>query len=187
MNKKLLLHICCGPCATATLEELEQIFDGEISGFYYNPNISPEKEMEDRYIEADRYFNERYGDKIKLIKGEYNFKDWYSQVAPLKTTGEGGMRCAICYYFRLKKTFEKAKELGYTHVSTTLSISPHKNLEWIKEIGDALGKEYKIEFIAKKWNYQRSIELSKEYNLYRQNYCGCAFSLMERNERLNKG
>jgi len=185
-KKKLLLHVCCGPCSTAAYEEIEEMFDGEVTGFYYNPNISPEAEMEERLAEAERFVSEKYKGQVTTISGKYDYENWYSLVAPLKNTGEGGMRCWICYYIRLLETFKEAERRGYSHVSTTLSISPYKIFEWLTEIGNILAKNFKIEYISKRWNYGRSVEISKEFGLYRQNYCGCVFSMAEREERVNR-
>jgi len=184
MRRHILLHACCAPCATAAIEILDKEFDGDITVLYYNPNIAPRKEMETRFEELSRYLSERYGDKIPLIKGEYDAAEWMRRVAPLSASGEGGKRCFECYYMRLHYLFEKAKELGVTDVSTTLSISPHKDKKWLDEIGRLLEKYYHVSWYSHLWDYRRSVELSKEYNLYRQDYCGCIFSLKERNERV---
>ncbi len=180
----ILLHACCAPCATAAIEILNASFDGDISILYYNPNIAPRSEMETRLAELRRYVSERYGDRYPVIDGQYDVKEWFRRVAPLSASGEGGIRCFECYYMRLHYLFEKAREIGATHASTTLSISPHKNKKKLDEIGFLLEKHYKIAWFSHRWDYRRSIELSKEYHLYRQDYCGCVYSLRERNERV---
>ena len=180
------MHACCAPCTTASLEEIIEQTQAEITMFFYNPNISPKNEYLKRLTELDRYLKERYNNKIPLIEGEYDFSNWKKLIAPLASTGERGERCRICYYLRLLKTFEKAKELGFDAVSTTLTISPYKKYSWLRDLGNEMSKYFKIEYIVKKWNYKKSIELSEKYNLYRQDYCGCAFSLKEREEYLKR-
>ncbi|MGI6393819.1 MAG: epoxyqueuosine reductase QueH [bacterium] len=175
-EKKVLIHSCCAPCTTATLEQILRDYSSLASVFYYNPNISPQEEEQKRFIELKNYIEKRYDNKIEVIKGNYDFNNWDSLVEPVSESGEKGFRCKICYYIRLLETFKKAKEINAQAVTTTLSISPHKNYEWLDEIGTLLSKKFKIEWILHKWNYKRSIELSKEFNLYRQNYCGCRFS-----------
>ena len=177
MNEKILVHACCAPCTTATLEEILTDYpDAAITVFYYNPNIFPAEEEEKRFQELDRYLGRRYGEKIGLIRGKYDFDFWNSMIEPVELSGEGGFRCRICYYLRLLEAFKKARETGATHVTTTLAISPYKNFEWLDEIGKLLSAKFGITWFLKRWNYRRSIELSKEYGLYRQKYCGCEYS-----------
>ena len=126
------------------------------------------------------YLERRYGNDIKLIRGKYDPDSWNSLVAPLELSGEGGFRCKVCYYLRLLETFKIAKGTGADLVSTTLSISPYKNYEWLDEIGILLSKKTGIGWFLEKWDYKRSVEISREYDLYRQNYCGCEFSRTER-------
>ena len=183
--KKILLHTCCAPCATASIEKLLKLDSFEVVAFYYNPNISPKEEAEKRYDELERFLIQK-GDEIELIKGEYNFDHWNSLVEPLSLSGEGGFRCKVCYYLRLLETFKVAKDIGAEAVSSTLSISPYKKRKWLNEIGLLLSKKYDIEWIDEDYDYRRSIEISKEYNLYRQDYCGCSFSKKEREERVKK-
>ncbi len=183
MTDSILLHICCAPCSTSAIEILYENYS-DITAFYYNPNITPFNEVELRYKEAFDYYKKRYNGEVALIKGEYDNEKWDSLIAPLESTGEKGMRCWLCYYLRLKKTFEKAFELKIENVATTLSTSVYKNINWIDSIGKTLSNHYKINFVNQAWGYQRSIELSKEYGLYRQNYCGCRFSIKEREERI---
>lgn len=169
---KLLLHSCCAPCTSATLERLSKFFD--VTVFYYNPNTFPETEYN---LRAEQYLNFK---DIKFIKMEYNHNEFLNLVKGFENEKEGGPRCPICFKLRLQKTFEYAKENGYDYVTTSLTISPHKNSMLINKIASVLENEFNIKYLysdfKKKNGYKRSIELSKEYNLYRQDYCGCEFS-----------
>ena len=139
MSEKILLHACCAPCTSATLEKiLSDNPDSEISVFYYNPNISPAEEEEKRYAELVRYIDTRYGNAVKVLRGKYDYDSWNSLIEPVSLSGEGGFRCRICYYLRLLESFKKAAELSCNAVSTTLAISPYKNFEWLDEIGKLL-------------------------------------------------
>lgn len=182
--KKILVHSCCAPCTTATLEKIKKDRPVQsISVFYYNPNISPAEEEERRFSELETYLLRRYGPEIELIRGKYDNGSWNSLVGPLELSGEGGFRCKICYYLRLLETFRIAESRGMDLVTTTLSISPYKNFEWLDEIGRLLSKKTGIGWFLEKWDYKRSLEISKEYDLYRQKYCGCEFSMRERLSR----
>lgn len=182
MNKKILLHACCAPCCTVAAETLKKKEpSAEIAVYYYNPNIEPREESELRFRELDRYLLKKYREKIPCIEGSWDNNFWDRLVTPLKTSGEKGERCRLCYYIRLLKTFEFAVANGFSHVSTTLSTSPHKNFSWICELGKHLSSHFACEFVAEKWDFRRSVELSREYRLYRQNYCGCRHSFEERN------
>lgn len=185
MNR-MLVHVCCAPCATAVIEDIQSTFDGELELFYYNPNIEPENEVKKRYNELVRYVDSQEKTDCVVHEGTYDNDMWKSLIDPLSSTGEKGMRCWLCYYIRLKKTFEKAVEIDATHVSTTLSISPHKNLSWLTSISKTLSNHYKVTSLIKQWNYKRSIEISREFKLYRQNYCGCIYSHQERAARAKK-
>lgn len=177
MKEKILIHSCCAPCTTATLEKILTDFsDSQVLLFYYNPNIFPQSEEEKRFFELAKYAETRYGNKIEVIRGKYDYENWNSLIEPIEKSGEGGFRCKVCYYLRLLETFKKAKELNATLVTTTLAISPYKNFDWLNEIGEVLSKKFKIKWLLEKWDYKRSIKLSKEYGLYRQKYCGCEFS-----------
>lgn len=173
--KKLLLHSCCGPCSTQVIEVLKENFD--ITIYYYNPNIDTNEEYQHRLEEQKRYC-EVVG--IKVIEDGYNSEEFLSQVKGLEKEREGGARCPVCFKLRLEKTANKAKELGFDCFGTTLTVSPHKNAEIINCIGKAVQQSTAIEFLEgnykKQDGYKKSIELSKKYNLYRQNYCGCIFS-----------
>ena len=171
-RKKLLLHSCCGPCSTAVIERLKEFFD--ITVFFYNPNIHDKVEYQKRFEEQKKvceFYN------LSLIEGDYDDFNFFSLVNGKETEKEGGERCHICYAMRLKKTFEKAKELKFDFFTTTLTVSPLKNAEYINKIGINLDKEgFLVSDFKKNNGYLRSIELSKELGLYRQNYCGCKFS-----------
>lgn len=175
MKRKLLLHSCCGPCSTQVIDVLKDEYD--ITIYYYNPNVDTDEEFNHRYNEQKRYCKEV---NIPVIDDGYNPDEFYSCVKGLENEKEGGARCPVCFKLRLQKTAQKAKELGIDLFGTTLTVSPHKNSEVINAIGIAVGKEENIEFLVgnykKKDGYKKSIELSKKYNLYRQNYCGCKFS-----------
>ncbi len=174
----LLLHSCCAPCSTACLERLFPYFN--ITVFYFNPNITESKEYYIRLDEQKRFLQEVYGDKVKLIEGRYLSREFFDMAEGLEKEPEGGKRCYKCYEMRLNETAITAKRENFDYFCTTLSVSPHKNAEWINEIGNAIGEQYGVKFLPsdfKKQNgYKKSIDLSKEYNLYRQNYCGCIYS-----------
>ena len=182
---RLLLHACCAPCSSYVLEYLSEFFD--ITLFYYNPNISPEGEFEKRYNELKRLISEMpLKSEVKLVKGDYNYDDFLSATQGFENCREGGERCFKCYRLRLEETARIAKEGGFNFFCTTLSISPLKNSAKINEIGLDLEKQYGVKWLPsdfkKKEGYKRSIELSKEYNLYRQNFCGCVFSKLQTTE-----
>ena len=182
-RKSLLLHSCCAPCSSAVLEKLQEIFEV----FYYNPNISEDMEYQKRVeeqkrlIEAFNQKNPRY--PIKIMDGDYEPQEFYKIAKGLETCPEGGERCFKCYALRLDKTARMAKEGNYDYFTTTLTISPLKNACKLNEIGEEMAVKYQTAFLPsdfkKKEGYKRSIELSKEYELYRQNFCGCAFSKAE--------
>lgn len=178
---KLLLHSCCAPCSSYVLEYLSKHF--EITVLYYNPNIYPEKEYFFRENEQERFISEVFPD-VKFIKIGYNPDEFYTAVKGLEGIKEGGERCFKCYLLRLEKTVQTAKENNFDFFTTTLSISPYKNAEKLNEIGEALSEKYGVKYLVsdfkKKNGYKRSTELSKEYSIYRQDYCGCVFSKAER-------
>lgn len=183
----LLLHACCAPCSSAVLERLSNIF--KITIFYYNPNITEEKEYQKRILEIRNFiasFNTKY--KVTLIEGRYDPKDFFNIAKGLEKEKERGARCYKCYKLRLEETAKISEELGFDFFTTTLSISPYKNATWLNEIGKDLENNYNTTFLYsdfKKHNgYKRSIELSTEYNLYRQDYCGCIYSKLERDENI---
>lgn len=175
----LLIHACCAPCSSYVIEYLSEFF--HINILYYNPNITNPEEYEYRLSEEERLINElpvKY--PVKLIKGDYNPEKYLEAVKGLEKEKEGGKRCEVCFELRLREAAEKCKEIGADYFLTTLTISPLKNAEKINEIGERLAEEYSVKYLPsdfkKKNGYKRSIELSREYNLYRQNYCGCVFS-----------
>ncbi len=175
----LLLHACCAPCASYVIEYLSDYFD--ITLFYYNPNISPKSEYDFRLSELERLCAEHpKAVGIKILPCDYDSKEFFSAVKGMEELPEGGERCRVCYSLRLEKTAEAAKKYGFDFFTTTLSISPYKNAEWLNETGQALEEKYAVSYLfsdfKKKNGYKRSIELSAEYNLYRQDFCGCAFS-----------
>ena len=179
---KLLLHSCCAPCSSYVLEYLSKHFD--ITVLYYNPNIYPEKEYFFRENEQERFINQVFSNDVKFKKEEYNPDEFYTAVKGLEGIKEGGERCFKCYHLRLEKTAQIAKENNFDYFTTTLSISPYKNAEKLNEIGEILSEKYGVEYLVsdfkKKNGYKRSTELSREYNIYRQDYCGCVFSKNER-------
>lgn len=179
---KLLLHSCCAPCSSYVLEYLSKHFD--ITVLYYNPNIYPEKEYFFRENEQERFINQVFSNDVKFKKEEYNPDEFYTAVKGLEGIKEGGERCFKCYHLRLEKTAQIAKENNFDYFTTTLSISPYKNAEKLNEIGEILSEKYGVEYLVsdfkKKNGYKRSTELSREYNIYRQDYCGCVFSKAER-------
>ncbi len=182
-NPKLLIHSCCAPCSSYVLEYLSQHFD--ITLLYYNPNISPKSEFEYRVSELKRLVSEMPLDKeINIEILEYNDREFYDEVKGMEDIPEGGERCFKCYEIRLRKAIEYAKENGFEYFTTTLSNSPYKNAEKLNEIGERLAEEYEgVKWLPsdfkKKNGYKRSIELSRIYNLYRQDYCGCVYSKAE--------
>lgn len=187
IKPKLLLHSCCAPCSSAILEFLQEYF--EITVYFFNPNITFQEEYLKRLEEQKEYHKKR-GYQINVIEGRYNPEiDFFQNIKGLENEKEGGRRCHQCYRIRLEETVKKAKEDGYEYFTTVLSISPMKNAQWINEIGEELEKKYEVKFLngdfKKKSRYLRSIEVSKEYELYRQDYCGCIFSKLER-EKIEK-
>lgn len=176
---KLLLHACCAPCSSYCLEYLSQYF--EISVLYYNPNISIKEEYEYRLSEEKRLISSMdFKNDVRIIDCDYNTKDFFNAVKGLENEPEGGRRCEECFKLRLEATAAEAKRLGIEYFGTTLTISPLKNAELINEIGEQLAEKYGVKWLysdfKKKEGYKRSIILSKKYDLYRQNYCGCIFS-----------
>lgn len=175
----LLLHSCCAPCSSYVLEYLNNYF--KITIYYYNPNIDTETEFKKRLNEQIRLINEQSKEsKIDIIEGTYEPDEFYKVAVSLEDEVEGGKRCNNCYQLRLNKTAHFAKEKNYDYFSTTLSVSPHKNAESINQIGKILEKKYDVKYLyadfKKNEGYKKSIELSKKYNLYRQDYCGCIYS-----------
>ncbi len=182
----LLLHSCCAPCSSYTLEYLTQHFS--VTVFYYNPNISPAEEFYKRVAEQKRLIAELpVKHPVSFIEGGYDYAEFLAAVKGLEHIPEGGERCFACYRLRLEHTARLAAELGFDYFTTTLSISPYKNAEKLNEISEELGGIYGVAALPcdlkKRGGYKRSIELSAVYGLYRQDYCGCAFSKRESEER----
>lgn len=172
---KMLMHICCAVCAAHPYQILSGEYD--ITFYYYNPNIHPEGEYQKR-LESVQKLAHQY--KIPLIIGPYQTQLWFEFTAGLELEKEGGARCLKCYEFRLKQTAQQAKKLGFSCYCTTLSVSPHKNAQAINILGSAQGREQGIDFyqsdFKKKDGFKKTILLSKQLKLYRQNYCGCIYS-----------
>lgn len=182
----LLLHSCCAPCSSYVLEYLNQYF--EITVFYYNPNIFPESEFAKRIEEQKRFIEELpKKNPIHFLAGEYDQEKFYQIARGLEGEPEGGARCMKCYELRLRESAEIAKQNGFDYFTTTLSISPLKKADKLNEIGAALSEEYGVAYLfsdfKKKNGYKRSVELSSEYGLYRQDYCGCVYSYEESKRR----
>lgn len=175
---RLLLHSCCAPCSSSTLEKLTPFFN--VTVFYYNPNIMDETEYCKRLTEQKDFLLKRYNGDVLVIDGRYVVDEFLTAIKGNEGAKEGGERCKQCYRLRLQETAKVAKELQFDYFTTTLSVSPHKNATWLNEIGEELQNIYGVKYLyadfKKGGGYLRSIELSKEYNLYRQDYCGCNFS-----------
>ena len=190
----LLLHACCAPCSSHVLSVVAQYFD--VTVFFYNPNIDDKAEYEKRLAELERFVSEAgFAAGTKVVDGGYGPEAFFEMARGRGDLPEGGERCYDCYKLRLEKTAEYARLNSYDYFSTTLSISPYKRSDWINEIGIALGKEMEgqegaPEFLfsdfKKENGYKHSIELSKEYCLYRQDYCGCIFSKQERERKIRE-
>jgi len=183
ITPRLLLHSCCAPCSSYVLEYLSQYF--HITIFYYNPNITYIEEYQKRVKEQQRLISLLpVKNPVQFRQGTYEPKRFFEMAKGLESCPEGGKRCFLCYEMRLLETAKLAKEEGFDYFATTLSVSPYKNAAKLNEIGERLSQKYDIPFLAadfkKKNGYKRSIELSKEYELYRQNYCGCVYSRMNR-------
>lgn len=179
---RLLLHACCAPCSSAVLERIASFF--EVFILYYNPNITDEVEYEKRLDELKKFvskFKAKY--KISVIDGRYNPEEFFKISKGLENEPERGARCYKCYELRLEETAKVADSLNIPFFATTLTLSPYKKSDWINEIGKKINDKYTSNYLysdfKKKNGYKRSIELSDEYNLYRQNYCGCIYSKKE--------
>ncbi len=188
LGKKLLLHSCCAPCSSYCMEYLREYF--ALTVFYFNPNITESEEYQKRLAEEKRLI-EAYnghvankGSSIQMIEGDYEPQRFFEIAKGLEQCPEGGERCLRCYEFRLKETAKVAKQGEFDYFTTTLTISPLKDAQKLNEIGEKLAEEYGVEYLPsdfkKRDGYKRSIELSKEYGLYRQDYCGCVYSRRQR-------
>lgn len=186
----VLLHACCGPCSTSCVERLAPDYD--LTVYYYNPNIT---DREEYYLRRDTLlqfldsFNEEFRENFTVgyIEGAYEREKFLDRAASLADEPEGGKRCDLCFAMRLTETARKAAEMEMDYFTTTMSVSPHKNYEKIRELGLRLQEETGVRFLdidfKKKNGFGRSVELSKKYGLYRQNFCGCDFARCSRNER----
>ena len=186
---RLLLQACCAPCSSAVLERISEYF--KVTILYYNKNISEPLEYEKRLEEVHSLISQletKY--PVSVIPGRYDPKEFFDTVRGYEHLKEGSERCFHCYRLRLTETAKLAKKEGFDYFGTTLSISPYKNSQVLNEIGKELEEEYDIPYLyadfKKKNGYKRSIELSKLYGLYRQDYCGCIYSKKEREESLKK-
>ena len=175
---RVLLHSCCAPCSTYVIDFLVKYFD--ITIFFYNPNIEPQEEYLKRKDEQIRFLKEYNNPHVDFLDCDYDNEEYLKRCKGLENEPEGGARCGVCFNLRLEKTALMAKEKGYDYFATTLTVSPYKNSELINKIGYKLEKKYNIKYLCgdfKKQNgYKRSVDMSKEYNLYRQHYCGCHFA-----------
>ncbi|MEG0919630.1 MAG: epoxyqueuosine reductase QueH [Anaerovoracaceae bacterium] len=182
----ILLHSCCGPCSTAVMERLVSRF--QVTIYFYNPNITDEEEYirrRDSQILAVKEFNKESSQgKVGYKEGPYDPENFYLMAKGLEEEKEGGNRCTKCFNLRLIKTAEIANIEKYDFFGTTLTVSPHKNYLQIGQIGNVIGAKYGVTFLnedfKKKAGFQRSIELSKKFKLYRQNYCGCQYSVWDK-------
>jgi len=175
----LLLHCCCAPCSSYVLEYLSNYF--RITTFYYNPNIFPQEEYAHRVAELKRFVSEfptKY--PVNFVEGAYEPKRFYETIKGLEREREGGARCRKCFELRLGEAAKIARELGCDYFTTTLSISPMKDATLLNQIGEAMGEKYGVRHLPsnfkRKGGFLRSTELSREYGLYRQNFCGCVYS-----------
>lgn len=183
---KLLIHSCCAPCSSYVLEYLSDYFS--ITVLYYNPNIFPDTEYAYRIEEQKKLIaNLPVKYPISFIGTDYTPEDFYGKVRGMENIPEGGERCFVCYRLRLEYTAKLASEQNFDYFTTTLSISPLKNAEQLNAIGEELAEQYGVSYLVsdfkKKNGYRRSVELSKEYELYRQDYCGCVYSMQERKNK----
>ena len=179
----LLLHACCAPCSSYCLEYLSQYFN--IIVYYFNPNISVKEEYEYRLNEEKRLISlMEFKNNVKIIEGAYDSKVFFDAVKGLEKEPEGGKRCIECFKLRLEASAKTAREIGADYFATTLTISPLKNADALNEIGAQFGDKYGVNWLysdfKKREGYKRSIQLSREYDLYRQDYCGCIFSRVNR-------
>lgn len=186
----LLLQSCCGPCSSYVLEVLAEHF--KVTVLYYNPNIYPREEYQKRLNDQIKIVNSMpFKNRVEFMPCVYDEQEFLAAARGLENEREGGARCRECFVLRLDKTAALAKENGFDFFTTTLSVSPHKNAPLLNQIGKELEEKYGVRFLfadfKKKEGYKRSIQLSKEYDLYRQEYCGCRFSLNQQKGRIENG
>ncbi len=183
-KKRLLLHACCAPCSTAVLELLETGYTTVV--YYYNPNISPRSEYIKRKNELEGFCAVK---GCEFFEGDYDLKNWVARVKEHRLKGERSERCFECINYRLEASFAKASELAVSMVATTLSVSRHKDAEMINRAGMELSRKYGIGFLEADFKkgdgFRRSVELSARYNFYRQTWCGCVYSRIERRRRVS--
>lgn len=182
----LLLHACCAPCSSYVLEYLSKYF--KITLFFYNPNISPEAEYYTRLSELERFLRDAGLDgKVEILPSVYEPERFFEVAKGFEDAPEGGERCERCFSLRLEESAIAAKDGGFDYFTTTLSISPHKNVELLTSIGEEMSEKYGVKYLysdfKKKGGYLRSCRLSEEYGLYRQEYCGCVYSKLEAERR----
>lgn len=180
---RLLLHACCAPCSSAVLEYLSQYF--AITLLYYNPNIAPLEEYQKREAELRRLVSQmKFIHPVELLPCQYDGQAFVQAARGLEGEPEGGKRCEACFRLRLRYAAQEAARLRFDYYTTTLSISPMKNAPLLNQLGEEIGREFGVAHLPsdfkKKDGYKRSVQLSKEYDLYRQDYCGCAFSKAQR-------
>lgn len=180
MQNKILLHACCGICSAYPILQLREM-GYEPTVYFFNPNIYPDSEYEKR-LEAEIKLCEYHN--CELIVGEYNQNDFFEEVTGLENEPERGKRCDVCFELRLDKTAQKAKELGFSKFTTSIVISPHKNFAKLTEIGQKIAKKYELEYVVidfkKKDGFLKTNKIANSLNLYRQNYCGCKFSIYKK-------
>lgn len=176
MKQKLLLHVCCAPCSTHVINELKKEYN--ITLYFFNPNIHKEDEYKKRLNEVKKLAHKL---RLPLIVGKYNVDKWYKAIEGLEKEKEGGKRCNTCFFLRLEDVAKAAKKHKFHSFTTTLTVSPYKNSTAVNLIGKRLKDKYNVQFLEsdfkKQDGYNKSIELSKKHNLYRQNYCGCVYSI----------
>ncbi|MBW2964624.1 epoxyqueuosine reductase QueH [Candidatus Woesearchaeota archaeon] len=179
MNKKLLLHACCGPCATHCVSELKQQ-EYDITMYFFNPNIHPFGEYTRRFSEAQRVADEF---EVPFVEEEYDIDSWLEMIKGFENEKEGGSRCRLCFVMRLEQAARYAKENGFSCFTTTMTISPHKDSEKINEIGERMAQKYGVEWVHSDFKedngFQKSVEHSNRLGLYRQKYCGCFYSVRQ--------
>lgn len=183
----LLLHSCCAPCSSYCLAVLSQYF--KVTVFYYNPNIYPPEEYEMRAKEQQRFINEYpMSNEVRFVEGPYDTESFYNMAKGLEKVPEGGERCFKCYELRLRESAKYALDNGFDFFTTTLSISPLKNAQKLNEIGKQLEEEFGVKYLysdfKKKEGYKKSTEISNEYGMYRQYYCGCVYSKKQRDDEI---
>jgi predicted adenine nucleotide alpha hydrolase (AANH) superfamily ATPase len=175
-KEEILVHACCAPCSTYVIDILSEVYN--VTTLFYNPNIQPEKEYKKRLNEMERLCDIK---KTELLVVDYNADQWYDCISGFEDTPEGGERCSLCFEIRLLKTAEIAAGRGWKKIATSLSVSPHKNVHVINSAGKRVSKRFGMDFLEsdfkKNDGYRKSCELSRLYGLYRQNYCGCRFSM----------